>query len=279
MDETSGGNEERSGGGEWLRPTLSRIGEAVVTTDRENRITFLNTVAEKLTGWSQEAVGEPLARVVRIVEEGSREPVALPTVQDFREGREAEAFEHSLVVDRDGTELAIEGSASPLLNTAGEVAGVEFDFRDITDQRATQRALEKSVRYARDIIATLREPFLVLDAQLRVDQANRAFYTAFEVSPGETENRLVFELGNGQWDIPRLRKLLEEVSSRNEPIEDYEVEHSFPHIGTRTMLLNARPFPPDAVDPEAILLAIQDVTPQRESTLRQRAEKLAEIDR
>jgi len=280
MDGTAAENDSGSGQeGGRLPATLSRISEAVVTTDRENRITFLNAVAEKLTGWSQDAIGEPLARVVRIVDEGSHDPVEFPTVQEFREGREAERLEHGMVVARDGTERAIEGHASPLPNAKGEVAGVELDFRDITERRATKRALEKSVRYARDIIATLREPFLVLDGDLRVDQANRAFYTAFEVHPAETENRLVFELGNGQWDIPGLRKLLEDVSTRNVPVEDYEVEHAFPHIGRRNMLLNARPFPPDALNPEAILLAIQDVTPQRESTLRERAEKLAEIDR
>jgi signal transduction histidine kinase len=84
----------------------------------------------------------------------------------------------------------------------------------------------------------------------------------------------VYDLGDGQWDIPGLRKLLDEVLSRNKSVHDYEVEHSFPTIGRKTMLLNARPFPPDSKHPELILLAVEDV-----SVLRQRADELAEISR
>ena len=132
----------------------------------------------------------------------------------------------------------------------------------------------KALAYGDDIIATLREPFLVLDQDLRVKTANRSFYDAFHVSKEETENRLVYDLGNGQWDIPALRKLLDEVLSRNQSVHDFEVEHSFPTLGRKTMLLNARPFPPDSKHPELILLAVYDV-----SAVRERADELAELDR
>ena len=137
-----------------------------------------------------------------------------------------------------------------------------------------ERALAKALAYGDDIIATLREPFLVLDQDLRVKTANRSFYESFHVSKEETENHLVYELGNGQWDIPALRKLLDEVLSRNQSVHDFEVEHSFPTLGRKTMLLNARPFPPDSKHPELILLAVYDV-----SAARQRADELAELDR
>src|SRR6185436_13852688 len=125
--------------------------------------------------------------------------------------------------------------------------------------------------YADDIIATLREPFVVLDSDLRVKTANRAFYDAFHVSKEETENHLVYDLGNGQWDIAGLRKLLDEVLSRNKSVHDFEVEHTFPELGRKTMLLNARPFPPNSKNPELILLAVEDV-----SEVRRRADELAE---
>ena len=124
----------------------------------------------------------------------------------------------------------------------------------------TERALAKALAYADDIIATLREPFMVLDSDLRVKTANRSFYNSFHVSKEETENRFVYDLGNGQWDIPGLRTLLDEVLSRNQSVHDFEVEHSFPTLGRKTMLLNARPFPPDSKHPELILLAVEDVS-------------------
>ena len=110
--------------------------------------------------------------------------------------------------------------------------------------------------------------------RLAVELANRSFYDSFHVSKEETENRLVYDLGNGQWDIPGLRKLLDEVLSRNQSVHDFEVEHTFPALGRKTMLLNARPFPPDSEHPELILLAVEDV-----SALRERADELAEANR
>jgi signal transduction histidine kinase/ActR/RegA family two-component response regulator len=137
-----------------------------------------------------------------------------------------------------------------------------------------EAALAKALAYGDDIIATLREPFLVLDHDLRVRTANRSFYDAFHVSKAETENRYVYDLGNGQWDIPGLRALLDQVLSRNQSVYDFEVEHSFPTLGRKTMLLNARPFPPDSKHPELILLAVYDV-----SAARARADTLAEANR
>jgi len=137
-----------------------------------------------------------------------------------------------------------------------------------------ERQVAKALAYGNDIIATLREPFLVLDQDLRVRTANRSFYDSFHVSKEETENRLVYDLGNGQWNIPALRKLLDQVLSRNQSVHDYEVEHSFPILGRKTMLLNARPFPPDSENPELILLAVYDV-----SAVRQQAEALVDLHR
>ena len=120
--------------------------------------------------------------------------------------------------------------------------------------------LEHALAYAENIIATLREPFVVLDKSLRVRTANGAFYRDFRVSKDETEGRFVYDLGNGQWDIPQLRSLLSQVLSDRHPVEDFEVDHAFPGLGQRNMLLNARRFPPESNDPTLVLLAIEDVT-------------------
>ena len=101
---------------------------------------------------------------------------------------------------------------------------------------------------------------MVLDKSLRVRTANAAFYRDFHASKEETEGRFVYDLGNGQWDIPQLRTLLSQVLSNSHPVEDFEVEHAFPALGRRNMLLNARRFPPESNDPDLVLLAIEDVT-------------------
>jgi PAS domain S-box-containing protein len=123
--------------------------------------------------------------------------------------------------------------------------------------------LEIALAYAENIIATLREPFVVLDRSLRVRTANGAFYRGFQASKAETEGRFVYELGNGQWDIPQLRTLLTQVLSDSHPVEDFEVDHTFPALGRRNMLLNARRFPPDSKEPELVLLAVEDITDRR----------------
>jgi PAS domain S-box-containing protein len=130
----------------------------------------------------------------------------------------------------------------------------------LTDRQPSDDALKIALEYAENIIETLREPFLVLNGDLRVRTANRSFFESFHVSREQTENRLVYDLGNGQWDIPVLRTLLNQVMSNSYPIQDFEVEHNFPEIGPRCMLLNARKFPPESSNPKLILLAIEDVT-------------------
>ncbi len=104
---------------------------------------------------------------------------------------------------------------------------------------------------------------MVLDKSLRVRTANAAFYRDFHVSKEETQGRFVYDLGNGQWDIPQLRTLLPQVLSNSHPVEDFEVEHAFPALGRRNMLLNARRFPPESNDPDLVLLAIEDITDRR----------------
>ncbi|HUE13446.1 MAG TPA: PAS domain-containing sensor histidine kinase, partial [Planctomycetaceae bacterium] len=134
---------------------------------------------------------------------------------------------------------------------------------DLTNPQPSEDALKVALDFAENIIATLREPFVVLNRDLRVMMANRSFFESFHVSKKETENRLVYDLGNGQWDIPLLRTLLNEVLSNSHPIHDFEVEHTFPDIGQRAMLLNARKFSPGSNSPQLILLAIDDVTDRK----------------
>src|SRR6202521_2511508 len=116
---------------------------------------------------------------------------------------------------------------------------------------------------AQGIVDTVREPLLVLDKELRVIAASRSFYSAFKVSPEDTQGRLLYELGDGQWDIPKLRVLLEKIVPEHGVIEGYEVEHKFPDIGQRTMCLNARQVFYEGGANTTILLGMEDVTERR----------------
>ena len=136
---------------------------------------------------------------------------------------------------------------------------------------AQRRSLEEA------IVDTVREPPIVLDDALRIVVGSRSFYRAFNVTPQETEGRLLYELGNGQWDIPALRKLLEDIIPLHTTIEAYEVEHEFPSIGQRTMLLNARKVFYEGNGSTSLLLAIEDVT-ERRTLEREKDEFLREKD-
>ena len=128
--------------------------------------------------------------------------------------------------------------------------------------------------YTESIFATAREAFLLLDDELRVRVANRAFYDTFRVTPAECEGRVLYELGAGQWDIPALRLLLEEVIPRDGQLRDFEVEHDFPRLGRRTMLLNARRVSQAGGPGRRILLAVEDVTEKYQA--REEARRLHE---
>jgi PAS domain S-box-containing protein len=251
---------------ELFRTTLASIGDAVITTDIEGRVAYLNAVAESLTGWTQKAAaGQPLATVFHIVNEQTRQTVENPVKKVLAEGKVVGLANHTLLVAKDGTERPIDDSAAPIQDEHGKVAGVVLIFRDIAERRKSERLIEDARKYAESVVETVREPLVVLTADLRVKTANRSFYQTFKVKPEETENRHIYELGNGQWDIPRLRSLLEEILPQNTSFHDYEVEHDFPAIGPKIMLLNAHRLYRDGNHTELILLALEDITERKQA--------------
>ena len=164
---------------------------------------------------------------------------------------------------KDGTIRWVSTTKVPIYNEEGRITGIVGISRDITDRVLMERRIKEALKYAESIIATVREPLVVLDGDLRVISANRSFYKTFKVTPKETEGRYLYELGNRQWDIPELRQLLEKIIPENISFEDYEVEHNFPKIGWKTMLLNARRVFSEDGETKLILLAIEDVTERK----------------
>jgi PAS domain S-box-containing protein len=255
---------------DWLQITLSSIGDGVITADANGRVNYLNPVAETLTGWTlADAAGIEVEQVFRIINETTREPIEQPVRKVIERGLTVGLGNHTLLIARDGSERPIDDSAAAIKDDRGDVVGVVLIFRDITERRRAERSLDLAREYAENIVTTVREPLLVLDSQLHVRSANRSFYETFRVTPADTEGRFLYGLGDGQWDIPALRTLLEEILPQKLSFQDFEVNHDFEHIGPKTMLLNARCFPPDGGF-ELILLAIVDITDRR------RAEKAVE---
>lgn len=173
---------------------------------------------------------------------------------------------------------------SPVLGANGEVEAIIHNATDVTAEHRADVALresENAVGRARDYAeATLRTspvPLLVLESDLTVVTANDAFYERFEVDPTQTEGRLVYELGNGQWDIPKLRELLEDILPRHSAFDEFEVTHRFEHIGRRTMLLNGRRMAVEVGGRERIVLVIEDITQRKvaEDALRASDERQA----
>ncbi|NOT54281.1 MAG: PAS domain-containing protein, partial [Deltaproteobacteria bacterium] len=153
----------------------------------------------------------------------------------------------------------------PYRTVENRIDGVVIAFLDVTDLKDAEEAAHAAQVYAESLVATIREPLVVLDATLRVRTANHAFHHTFHIAPEDTEHALLYDLSNGSWNIPDLRHLLEEVLQRNEVFADFEVTHDFPAIGRKTMLLNAR-LVKNQPDQEAlILLAIEDISERKQA--------------
>jgi diguanylate cyclase (GGDEF)-like protein/PAS domain S-box-containing protein len=135
---------------------------------------------------------------------------------------------------------------------------------DITERKRAEHAAKEAREFAENIVSTIREPLLVLSADLKVISANRSFYEAFKSTPEATEGQSIYQLGDKQWDIPELRKVLGEILEKHAAFDDFEVEREFPAIGRRTVLLSARTVYREPDKTEAILLGVEDITDRKQ---------------
>ena len=183
--------------------------------------------------------------------------------------------------------------ARQIERVSGKARIILLAIEDITERREIENGLEKARKelastkiaedeareYAESMINPVREPLIVLDQDLRVVTASRSFYSVFKVNPEETMGQLIYDLGNKQWDIPKLRDLLETILPQKATFDNYEVEHDFTTIGRRIMLLNARQIERVSGKERIILLAIEDITERREieTGLEKAHEELTEL--
>ena len=146
------------------------------------------------------------------------------------------------------------------------VQGLVLTLVDISqEKKSAQEAItfKAAQEVAESLVNTVREPLIVLDGDLRVVSANDAFYNTFQVVKENTQKQLIYDIGNRQWDIPKLRELLEDILPKNSYFNDYEVDHNFPIIGHKKMLLNARQVVAVNWQKPMILLAIEDITKRK----------------
>jgi two-component system CheB/CheR fusion protein len=160
--------------------------------------------------------------------------------------------------DDDGNWLSVR--VLPYRTIANVIDGVVINIIDITEAKRIQMLAEDAGAYAESIVETVREPLLVLDGDFRVVSGNKAFYEAFRIPRHESEGVPVYELGSGQWNIPELRELLEKIIPAQSSFQDFRVEHDFPAIGHRVLVLNARRIEQRSSRPHLILLAMEDIT-------------------
>lgn len=204
---------------EWLRVTLSSIGDAVVTTDEKGRVLTLNAVAESLTGWTQQdARGRPIGEVFVIVNEATRDPVESPAERALRDGRVVGLANHTLLIARDGTETPIDDSAAPIRDEQGHVHGVVLVFRSIAERKAAEKDLRESERELSDFFDNAAVGLHWVGPDGVILRANQAELDLLGYSRDEYVGRNITEFHADQDVIADIMERL----ARGEVLRDYE---------------------------------------------------------
>ena len=233
--------------------------EGIIGKTLQGDIVSWNKGAERIYGYTEkEMQGQNISILAPL---GYREEM-FSQLKKLQTGELIKNYETKRI-RKDGLIIDISLSLSSIKDKLGNIYGVSAIMHDITEQKRADHALTVS-EYSESIINTVREPLIVLDQDLRVVAVSRSFYEFFKVKPEETVGNLIYDLGNKQWDIPKLRELLETILPQKTTFDNYEVEHDFATIGRRIMLLNARQIQRVLGKERIILLAIEDITERRE---------------
>ncbi len=197
---------------EWLRVTLSSIGDAVISTDAHGLVSFMNGVAESLTGWTHnEAIGQALDAVFRIVNESTREGVENPAMRVLREGAIVGLANHTILIAKDGTERPIDDSAAPIYDEKGYIAGCVLVFRDVTERRRAEDALRRSERELAEFFENANVGLHWVGPDGIILRANQAELDLLGYSREEYVGRHIAEF---HVDQPEIDKILDSLTAR-----------------------------------------------------------------
>jgi PAS domain S-box-containing protein len=239
---------------EWFRVTLASIGDAVIACDTESRITFLNPVAETLTGWTtEEVLSQPIQRVFRPINEQTRQPCDDPVAHVLREGRPVALANHTALITSDGREVPIEDSAAPILDAAGRVIGAVLVFHDVTEKRRAEEALATAHQWRLRILESIGEGFFALDGEHRVTFINERGAQLLGKSRAELLNRSLWEsfpeaVGSG------FHRAYQKAMAEQVPVS---VEESYPPLNA---WFEARAHP----SPEGLSVFYRNVTERKQ---------------
>ncbi|MEJ6487489.1 CheR family methyltransferase [Nostoc punctiforme UO1] len=242
-----------------LNNFIASINIPIVMLTNDLRIRRFTPTAQRLFNFIPTDIGRPLTDLHGNFDVSQLEPMILEVLETLNT-KEQE------IQTEAGYWYTIR--IRPYRTTENQIDGVTMVLQDIDALKRYTASLESARNYAETIIETVQIPMVVLDADLRVNAANRAFYETFQVSEAEIIQMLLFELSNGQWDIPELRSMLNGILAGGLAVQDFEVNHDFEQIGHKNMLLNACKLHQED-NTDMILLALLDVT---ERTARQQAE-------
>jgi PAS domain S-box-containing protein len=250
---------------ELLRVTLTSIGDAVITTDAAGRVTFLNTVAQDLTGWQlSDAQGHPLEQVFNIVNEHSRQNVENPVAKVLREGHVVALANHTLLIAKDGTERPIDDSAAPITNGYGQIEGVVLVFRDVTEQKAAQQVVRDPADRLTGILAASLDHIYVVgrDGRYRFVSAGGASVMGFQSQAMIGKHWR--ELGLPAESMKRFDAQREKVLQTGSPLVE-EMLYRSSTGDERYFEYVVTPLPSEHAQSDAVVVVSRDITERRKA--------------
>ena len=273
-DELRSRNLQQNRDNSDLNNFLTSISVPIVMLTNELNIRRFTPTAQRLFNFIPTDIGRPFSDLNANFDSHLLEPIILDVLETLN-------TQEQEIQTQAGHWYSLR--IRPYRTTENQIDGVTLVFVDIDALKRYAATLEAARNYAETIVETVQIPLVVLDADLRVHTANKSFYEIFQVSKVETGQVFLFELSNGQWNIPQLRSILAEILSDARQVENFEVEHDFEQIGQKTMLLNACKLQQED-NTDMILLLIEDITErqqfekeksrllEQEQTARQQAE-------
>lgn len=264
-----------------FREALDSSNSGIIITDNsleDNPIIYCNKAFEKITGYTREEIIGHNCRFLQNNDRSQPEREIIKTsVQEGTESRviirnykkNGNLFYNELFVSPVKDQNGITTHFIGVQNDITHLKEIEYELREekaSVDKKVNDRTkeLREKEMFLSSIVQTVRESLLVLDNNFEVLSANNHFFKTFKVSSEDTIGKVLYDLGNNQWDIPKLRELLMKILPTNNPVIDFVVEHDFPHIGKKTMILNAHRIEFEGEYKDRILLAIEDATERTE---------------
>jgi diguanylate cyclase (GGDEF)-like protein/PAS domain S-box-containing protein len=236
--------------------------KAIIMMDDSGMVTYCNAEAEKMFGCSHaEITGRNFQNLFIPQQNHTTAEQGVARFKELGTGPLIGKTTEVTALRKDGTEFPLELSISALkLQGKWHAIGI---MTDVTERKQLETEIQDAREYAENIVETVRRPLVVLNADLKIRTANYSFYHTFKVTPADTIGRSIYDLGNRQWDIPSLRGLFGGILLNDTKIKTCEVEHDFPGIGRRIILLNARQIFQKKTNSHIILLAMEDITARK----------------